>query len=375
MASFRFPVNPVMPDVRELSERHANRRAFLRGAARGAASLGLAVGGAGLARRGVDAQEHEHGTGTPEAADPDGGYVGSDSTTQGATGSATPVPGQGIQPFTPYDPFLPRVEPGPKNFTVSFVDQTVYIAKDTPYAGWTFNGTIPGPVFRAVEGDTITTTLRNDAALTHSLDYHSARVNPERGYKNLAPGEEFEWSYDAKYPGAYMYHCGTAPVLMHIAAGMYGAMIVDPKEGWSPAQELVFVQSEFYVIEGEGGVMVPDTEGLFSMGNMRYMGFNGYANQYVEHPIKVRVGEPIRIFLVNCGPNVWSSFHVVGAIFDRVYLNANPKNEMVGMQGVSVGPGDGACVEFTLDEPGTYVAVNHAFGHAAHGAIALLEAE
>lgn len=358
MASFRFPVDPEIPDTGGLNGRQANRRAFLCGAA----SLGLAAGAAGLARQGGDAQDHDHGAGTPEAADPDGGYVGSDSTTQGDTGDSTPVPGHAIRPFTPFNPFLQSVEPGPKHLSIACLDQTVYIAKDTPYAGWTFDGTIPGPVFRAVEGDTITTTIRNDAPLTHSLDFHSARVNPERGYR-------------AKYPGAYMYHCGTAPVLMHIAAGMYGAMIVDPKEGWPPAQELVFIQSEFYVMEGEGGVMVPDADNLFSMGNMNYVTFNGYANQYVEHPIKVVVGEPIRIFVVNCGPNIWSSFHVVGAIFDRVYPNANPKNEQVGMQSVSIGPGDGACVEFTLDEPGTYVAVNHSFGHAAHGAIALLEAE
>ncbi|MDQ3541805.1 MAG: multicopper oxidase domain-containing protein [Chloroflexota bacterium] len=371
MASFRFPVDSEMPNIDELRVRHANRRTFLRGAA----GLGLAAGAVGLARSNGEAQDHTHGAGTPEAADPDGGYVGSDSTTRGDTGDSTPVPGQEIRPFTPYQPFLPKVEPGPKHISISCVDQTVYIAKDTPYAGWTFDGTIPGPVLRAVEGDTITTTIRNDAPLTHSLDFHSARVNPERGYRNLAPGEEFQWSFHAKYPGAYMYHCGTAPVLMHIAAGMYGAMIVDPKEGWSPAQELVFVQSEFYVMEGEGGVMVPDADNLFSMGNMNYVTFNGYANQYVEHPIKVVVGEPIRIFVVNCGPNIWSSFHVVGAIFDRVYPNANPKNEQIGMQSISIGPGDGACVEFTLDEPGTYVAVNHSFGHAAHGAIALLQAE
>ena len=371
MTNPRFPVNPVMPNAGAGAEQPANRRTFLRGAA----GLGLAAGAVGITSRRVSSQDHEHGTGTPDAADPNGSYVGSDSTTRGNTGAATPVPSQEIQPFTPYDPYLQPVQPGPKNISIACLDQTVYIAKDTPYAGWTFNGTIPGPVLRAVEGDSITTTIRNDAALTHSLDFHSARVNPERGYRNLQPGEAFEWSFQAKYPGAYMYHCGTAPVLMHIAAGMYGAMIVDPKEGWPTAQDLVFVQSEFYVMEGDGGVMVPDAEALFGMGNMKYMSFNGYANQYVEFPIRVRVGEPIRIFVVNCGPNVWSSFHVVGAIFDRVYLNANPKNEMVGMQGISIGPGDGACVEFTLDEPGTYPAVNHSFGHAAHGAIALLRAE
>ncbi|MCA9877613.1 MAG: hypothetical protein KC442_07520, partial [Thermomicrobiales bacterium] len=175
--------------------------------------------------------------------------------------------------------------------------------------------------------------------------------------------------------GAFMYHCGTPPVLMHIGAGMYGSMIVDPKERWSPAQELVFVQSDFYLADGENGIKVPDYTKMLGHGNMDYVVFNGHANQYVANPIKVKAGEPIRIFVTNAGPNAWCSFHVVGAIFDAGYLNANPKNKMVGLQSMAIGPGDGICVELTLHEPGLYPAVNHAFGHAAHGAIALLHAE
>jgi nitrite reductase (NO-forming) len=161
---------------------------------------------------------------------------------------------------------------------------------------------------------------------------------------------------------------------MHIGAGMYGAMIVDPQDGWPPAQELVFVQSEFYLTDGEGGVKTPDFAKLMQYGTLDYVVFNGYANQYVEHPISVEVGQPIRIFVVNAGPNIWSSFHVVGGIFDAAYINANPANKQVGLQSVTIGPGDGACVELTLAEPGIYPAVNHAFGHAQHGAIALLQA-
>jgi nitrite reductase (NO-forming) len=107
---------------------------------------------------------------------------------------------------------------------------------------------------------------------------------------------------------------------------------------------------------------------------MDYVVFNGYANQYVENPIQVKAGEPIRIFVVNAGPNAWSTFHVVGTIFDRAYVNANPKNVLSGLQSMAVGPGDGICVEFTLEKPGTYPAVNHAFGHAAQGAVAVLQA-
>ena len=363
MSTHQGPVTPIMPSILTPMSR--------RGIVRGAAGFGLGLGAASALLR-AGAQDHEHGTPAPG----DSRYVGSDSTTKGDTGDATPAPGE-VQPFTPFDAYLKPVTPGPKDVHLAFSDQTVQIAKDVAYAGWTINGTIPGTVIRAVEGDTINVTVSNDAPMVHSVDFHTSRVNPEHGYQAVQPGESFEWSYVAQYPGAYMYHCGTAPVLMHIGAGMYSAMIVDPKEGWEPAQELILIQSEFYVTPSDdgSGVMVPDAAKLFAGGWMDYVVFNGYAHQYVEHPLKVKAGELVRIFVVNCGPNVWSAFHVVGAIFDKGYVNANPKNVLHGLQTISIGPGDGACVELTFDEPGTYVAVNHAFGHAAHGAIALIHAE
>lgn len=287
-----------------------------------------------------------------------------------------PVASSPALPFRVHDPHLAPVEPGAKSFTIVANDIVQYIAEGVPCAGWAFDGSIPGRTLRVVEGDMIDITFRVDPAANahHSLDFHSAQTPPNRSFRTIEPGEELRWSFAAKHPGAYMYHCGTPPILMHIGAGMYGAMIVDPKEGWSPAQELVFVQSDFYLKDGPDGVKVPDEAKMLGGGPMDYVCFNGHASQYVDRPIEVRVGEPIRIFVVNAGPNVWSSFHVVGAIFERAYLNANPKNELAGLQSVTIGPGDSACVEFTLEESGIYPAVNHAFGHAAHGAIALLEA-
>jgi nitrite reductase (NO-forming) len=302
---------------------------------------------------------------------PPGAGIGSGGAQPG-TGSGTPVP-QPPTSFTPMDPVLAPVTPGPKTVELEARETTVFVAKDVAYAGWSFNGTIPGPVVRVVEGDTVTVRVSNAAVMAHSLDTHAAKTPPDRNYKVLQPGESFEWQFTPPYSGAYMYHCGTPPVLMHIGAGMYGAWIVDPQGGWPPAQELVFVQSEYY-LTGEGAVKTPDFAKLMQYGALDYVAFNGYANQYVEHPITVKVGEPIRIFVVNAGPNIWSSFHVVGTIFDAAYGNANPNNKQVGLQSVTIGPGDGACVELTLEEPGTYAAVNHAFGHAQHGAIALLQA-
>jgi nitrite reductase (NO-forming) len=302
-------------------------------------------------------------------------YTGSDSTHHG-TGAASPVPAAEIQPFQRYDPFLAPVSGGPKQIEVVARDATLHIAAGVGFAEWTFDGTVPGPVHRVVEGDTVDVTFRVDPnAIPHSLDFHSAKTPPEVNYRTVLPGEELRYSFEARYPGAFMYHCGTPPIVMHIAAGMYGAMIVDPKDGWLPAQEICLVQSEFYLMDGPGGVKVTDYNKMMGNGIMDYVTFNGYVNQYVENPITVRTGELIRIFVVNAGPNVWSSFHVVGSIFDVAYPNANPANRLVGQQSISIGPGDGACVELVLDEPGTYPFVNHSFGHASHGAVGLLVAE
>ncbi|MFN8593872.1 MAG: multicopper oxidase domain-containing protein [Thermomicrobiales bacterium] len=370
MGSYQFPGGPaVAPSdlARVLDAVAGDRRDFLRRAA----ALGTLPALSLLGLQTTQAQDkNDHQMeGTPES-----GYVGSNPESP-STGEESPVPQQPAA-FTVYDPVLKPVEAGPKQITIVAKDATLFVAKDVPYAAWTFDGTVPGRTLRVVEGDEIDFTLKIDpaAATAHSLDFHSAKTPPNVNYKTIMPGEEFSWKFAPKYAGAFMYHCGTPPVLMHIGTGMYGAMIVDPKEGWPEAQELVFVQSDYYLKDGENGIKVPDYTKMLGHGNMDYVVFNGYANQYVDNPIQVKAGQPIRIFFVNAGPNVYSTFHVVGTIFDRVYVNANPHNEMVGLQSWTVGPGDGACFEFTLDEPGLYPAVNHAFGHAAHGAVAILQA-
>lgn len=341
-----------------------NRRSLvMRGVA-----LGFAAPAALPALRLAAQETHGHEeTGTPAAED--------HGSAEGEHTEA-PVSSGPVTPFTRFDPYLPSVEPGDKDVTMVARDATVFVATDVPYAGWTYDGTVPGRPLRVVEGDTVNVTFRVDSAANahHSLDFHSAKTPPEVNFRTINAGEELSWSFEAKHPGAYMYHCGTPQILMHIGAGMYGAMIVDPKEGWSPAQELILVQSEFYLADGADGVKVPDYNRMMGAGEMDYVTFNGHASQYVDEPIQVNAGEPVRIFVVNAGPNIWSSFHVVGTIFDRAYINASPKNELFDLQSITIGPGDAACVEFTLDEPGIYPAVNHAFGHAAHGAIALLQA-
>lgn len=332
------------------------------------AGIALPFGLPALAR----AQDHGHGT-------PADGYVGSDPDSP-TTGNEAPTPA-GVEPFQRYDPYLQPIEAGPKQMEIVAADRTVQISNDIAYAAWTFNGTVPGPILHANVGDEVNFhfSIEPEASTGHSVDLHSAQGNPDENYKTIFPGEEFEWSFTPEYPGAYMYHCGTPPILMHIGAGMYGAMIVRPEGGWPTevSQEIVLVQSDFYTMPGEDDetITVPDYQRMYNGFPVDVTAFNGHATQYVDEPIKVKAGEPLRIYVINVGPNVYCTFHVVGGIFSAAYFNANPENKIVGQQSMTIGPGDGAAFEITLKEPGVYPAVNHAFGHAAHGAIALLEAE
>src|SRR5829696_4409708 len=215
MSSYQFPGGPA-DDTTEMARMLAaglgDRRAFFKRAA----GLGLALpvlAGLGLQTQTAEAQDQHDMEGTPES-----GYVGSDPQSP-STGDESPVPTE-VQPFTRYDPVLAPVEAGPKEITVVAKDASLYIAKDVPYAAWTFDGTVPGRALRVVEGDEINFTLQIDpnATTAHSLDFHSAKTAPDKNYKTIMPGEEFSWSFTPRYPGAFMYHCGTPPVLMHIGA-------------------------------------------------------------------------------------------------------------------------------------------------------------
>lgn len=355
--------NETMPS-RQRTDRSLDRRSVLRHL--GAAGLSLPFA---LHTLNASADEKDSDDTTEDGHE--------DAGTAQDEHDEAPVASHPAQPFALYDPYLPPVEAGPKEITVVATDIVRYVAKDVPFAGWSYDGTIPGRSLRIVEGDAVTITFRVDPAANahHSLDLHSAITLPGKSYRTILPGEALTWSFVATTPGTFMYHCGTPKVLMHIGSGLYGAIIVDPKEGWPPAQELCLVQSDLYLKDGGDGIMLPDYARMLGNGEMDYCVFNGYANQYAEYPIKVETRAPIRIFVVNAGPNVWSSFHVVGAIFDRVLVNGHPKNELFGLQSITIGPGDGAVVEFSLPEPGAYPFVNHAFGHAAHGSLGILQAE
>jgi nitrite reductase (NO-forming) len=275
----------------------------------------------------------------------------------------------------PIDPVAPpRSSARLHRLRIEISHKKLTIANGVTYDAWTFDGRVPGPVLRVTEGDTVDFTLVNKAPMPHSLDFHAAEIAPSRAYVNLMPKDSLQYRFVARVPGAFMYHCGTAPVALHIANGMYGAIIVDPRQPRPPAREFVFVQSEFYTKTLADSTRIIDWDKLLSLAP-DYVVFNGHAAVYATHPIPVRVGERLRMYVVNAGPNRFSAFHVVGAIFDRVYLDGSLAHPLEGVQTMSVPVGGGIILETRLVEPGTYPFVSHAFADATKGAVGVFEAQ
>ncbi len=265
-----------------------------------------------------------------------------------------------------------------KEFRIPMTHRTIEIAPGVKYEGWTFGNTVPGPVIRVREGDLVKVTLVNESPMPHSIDFHSARIPMDVAFRTIGPGEELEFEFVAKDPGSFMVHCGTPPVLMHIMQGMYLPIIVDPKEGWGTKadKEFVLVQSEFYAQPGKGEAMQPDYAAALEK-DASYVVFNGTANQYQANPLEVAEGDRVRFFVVNAGPSLRSDFHVVGAVFDRVYPDGNPDNVLNGVQTYTVPAGGGAVFEAEFNQgesgEGVYAFVTHAFADASKGAVGLIK--
>lgn len=266
-----------------------------------------------------------------------------------------------------------------KEFRIPIVDATVEIAKGVTYKSWTFGGTVPGPVIRVREGDLLRIKLVNQASLPHSIDFHAARIPMSKAFRTLVPKDSLSFEFVARDPGAYLVHCGTPPVLLHLMQGMYLPIIVDPQGGWPGKvdKEFVVVQSEFYV---QGGDSARPGEADWSHALQReasYVVFNGRAFQYQAHPLHVEVGDRVRLFVVNAGPSFTSDFHIVGAVFDRVYPDGDPAHALAHVQTWSIPAGGGAVFEtvFARDASGegTYAFVTHAFADAAKGAVGLIQ--
>jgi nitrite reductase (NO-forming) len=288
----------------------------------------------------------------------------------------------------------PLVPDTVKEVRLDTTHKIIEIAPGVKFSAWTFGDQVPGPIVRARVGDRVkfSMTNRSDehvpglqvmaAPMMHSMDFHSAMVSPQDKYRSIAPGQTIEFEFTPNYPGVYMYHCGTPMVLEHIASGMYGMMIVEPRGGYPTKvdHEYAVIQSEFYTkldpqkrkVDGQP-LYVLDGERVRTKAPT-YTVFNGRYNGMVDKPLTAKPGERVRLFLLNVGPSNTSSFHVVGTIYDRVWLEGNPDNQLRGSQTVLMGSSNSAIVEFVIPEAGSYVMVDHHFANASQGAVGLIAA-
>ncbi|HTQ25850.1 MAG TPA: multicopper oxidase domain-containing protein [Candidatus Binataceae bacterium] len=256
---------------------------------------------------------------------------------------------------------------GKKSFMLTVENKRIDIGLGLRYDAWTYDGAVPGPVLRARQGDEVTIRLVNPTAMAHGIDVHAAELAPKVHFSAQSGQRNLSFTFRARVPGAFLYQCSAIPTLSHVANGMYGMMIVDPARGWPAAHEVMIVQGEFYGVPDKNGLVAGDSRKEMEE-RPDFVVFNGMVDRYVEHPIPIKVGELVRVFFVNAGPNLTSTFHVTGVIFDSFYRGGNPADAMHGLASFEVGPGDGAVFEFRVHEAGDYEFIDHALARTTRGA-------
>lgn len=285
-------------------------------------------------------------------------------------------------PNVAYDPSnvpppITRTEPETVKVTLTTREVTAEMADGTTYDYWTFDSTVPGPMIRVMEGDTVELTLVNppESKNGHNIDLHA--VNGPGGgadVTNVMPGESKTFTFTALHPGVYVYHCAYPPPQHHIAQGMYGAILVEPVGGLPP------VDREFYVMQGDWytfGRFGDKGHQPFSAEKAlaeqpEYFTFNGHVNALTTiYPLEAKVGETVRVFFGVGGPNVGSNFHIIGEIFDKVYTGS-PETFILNEENWYVPPGSVSTFELYLDVPGRYVLVDHALYRTQKGAAGFL---
>lgn len=265
-----------------------------------------------------------------------------------------------------------------KAFRIPIKDAVIQIAPGVSYQGWTFGSTVPGPLIHVRQGDQVRITVVNEAPMPHTIDFHAARIPANVAYRMIMPHDSVQFDFIARDPGAFMVHCGMPPITMHLMQGMYLPIIVDPASGWGTHadKEFVLVQSEFYTkADTNQGLVQPDWDAE-KLRQASYVVFNGRAQQYKDHPLQVNVGDRVRFYVINAGPNFDSNFHIVGAIFDRVYPDGHPEHALEGVQTYLVPAGGGAVFETVFAKDGSgegvYPFVTHSFADAERGAVGLI---
>ncbi|MDO5700256.1 MAG: multicopper oxidase domain-containing protein [Bowdeniella nasicola] len=280
-----------------------------------------------------------------------------------------------MDPSRRYGPVLAPLEPadGPvhREVRLTVTEQEMEAAPGLSQSLWTFNGTMPGPTLHGRVGDTFEIELVNDGTMGHSIDFHAGALAPDEPMRTIEPGERLTYTFTAERAGIWMYHCSTAPMSLHIANGMYGAVVIEPRDLPDVDHSVVLVQAESYY--GAPGA-IADAHKI-AAGRHDTTHFNGYPDQYVHYPLKVHTGDRVRIWVLDAGPNVPLSFHVVGGQFDTVYKEGSylltPGEG--GSQALGLLPAEGGFVELVFPEAGHYTAVNHIMSEAERGARAMIE--
>ncbi|MEW6141799.1 MAG: copper-containing nitrite reductase [Chloroflexota bacterium] len=305
------------------------------------------------------------------------------------TVARTEKPGPARQVDVPYisrsvtdlPPPLKRTTPTRVEISLEAKELVAEIEDGTTYTYWTFNGQVPGPFFRVMVGDTVKVNFKNAASnpQNHDVDFHAV-TGPGGGAvaTRTPPGQETSFEFKALSPGLYIYHCAIPNVAWHIANGLYGLILVEPKGGLPPVdKEFYVMQGDFYTKwpAGTKGHQIFDTEAVkdekptYVLFNGRFHGLTG------DHALKANVGETIRIYFGVGGPNLISSFHIIGEIFDRVYLMGDLiSSPQQGIQTTLVPPGGAVVVDLKLEVPGDFVLVDHAISRAMDkGALGILK--
>jgi len=276
-------------------------------------------------------------------------------------------------------PAITRTAPTKVIVNLEIIEKKMKLADGVEYPMWTFGGTVPGSFIRVREGDQVEMHLKNSSTSTmpHNIDLHAVTGQGGGAAASLTiPGGEAVFSFAALNPGLYAYHCATSPVPMHLANGMYGLILVEPKGGLPKMdREFYVMQSEFYTKGkyGDKGLQMLDMDKGIDE-KPTYIVFNGSVGALTgDGALKAKVGERVRMFVGNGGPNLISSFHVIGEIFDTVYGEGGSSTMEHNVQTTLIPAGGSAIVEFALEKPGNFILVDHALFRAFNkGALGIL---
>lgn len=304
--------------------------------------------------------------------------------------------GQSSENFEARSPVLEPVEDGEIEEGKTLHRQTLEvnelqreIAPGLALDAWTFGEDYMGPTLHGKVGDIFEITLINNGSMGHSVDFHAGTVSPDEVMRTIAPGESLVYRFEAVASGIWLYHCATAPMSVHMSAGMFGAVVIDPPDFPDVDREYLLIQNDVYLTETGtadaqvgGGVLTDISPEGIAAGTPSLTMFNGHATQYLENPLTATTGERVRIWVLAAGPSGGTSFHVVGNQFDTVYKEGGYLLENGvdafgktggASQALDLSPAQGGFVEMTFTEPGTYVFVNHDFAQAERGAKGLIE--